>query len=154
MKKPKFAKILFFALILGSNLSAHPNIQEITTEAAPRAIGPYSQAVRAGQYLYVSGQLPIDPLTGTFAGDTIEEQTEQVLSNIEAILQAQGLTFEHVAKAEVYMKNLSDFKNMNAIYASRFTAPVKPARQTMQVAKLPMDALVEISCIAFIPEAR
>jgi len=130
---------------------AYSNIIAIQTDEAPKAIGPYSQAVQAGDYLFVSGQLGIDPATGQFVGDTIEDQTAQVLSNIEAILSAQGLSLQNIVKTEVYLKDINDFRNMNAIYANRFSHTVKPARQAMQVAKLPLDALVEISCIAFIP---
>lgn len=121
----------------------------ITTKHAPEAIGPYSQAVRAGQYLFVSGQLPIDPVTNKIVGTTAAEQTLQVLDNIQAILQAAGMTFEHVVKAEVYLKDMNDFQAMNGVYAEKFSHEAKPARQAMQVAKLPLDVLVEISCVAF-----
>lgn len=122
--------------------------RQIDTENAPKAIGPYSQAVAAGQFLFVSGQLPIDPKTGKITETTIEGQTRQVLSNIEAILKAADLTFADVVKAEVFLKEMNDFQKMNAIYAENFTAKIKPARQAFQVARLPMDALIEISCIA------
>ena len=128
------------------------DIIEVSTDQAPKAIGPYSQAVRAGQYLFISGQLGVDPATGQMKGSTIEEQTDQVLNNIEAILNAEGLTFENVVKSEVYLKDLNDFKAMNAIYAARFSQNVKPARQAMQVARLPLDAMIEISCIAYISD--
>lgn len=121
----------------------------IVTAQAPQAIGPYSQAVRAGQYLFVSGQLPIDPVTNKIVGATATEQTRQVLNNIEAILDAAGMTFEHVVKAEVYLKDIGDFQAMNGVYAEKFSHEAKPARQAMQVAKLPLDVLVEISCVAF-----
>lgn len=127
------------------------DIQQVSTDEAPAAIGPYSQAVSAGQYLFVSGQLAIDPITGKLIGDTIEAQTGQVLNNIEAILRAEGLTLENVVKSEVYLKDMGDFKGMNGVYAERFTHPIKPARQAMQVARLPLDALVEISCIVYVP---
>jgi 2-iminobutanoate/2-iminopropanoate deaminase len=138
-------------LVGAATLCAQDEIVKVTTDQAPKAIGPYSQAIRAGHYLFVSGQLSIDPATGKLTGDTIEEQTQQVLNNIEAILNAQGLTFEHVVKSEVYLKDLRDFQGMNGVYATRFSHDTKPARQAMQVARLPLDALVEISCIAFIP---
>ena len=125
-------------------------MKSITTEQAPQAIGPYSQAVQAGHYLFVSGQLAIDPVTHQLVGHTIEEQTSQVLNHIESILRVQGLTLQDVVKTEVYLKDMSDFKGMNTVYAERFSHPIKPARQAMQVAKLPLDALVEISCIAYI----
>jgi 2-iminobutanoate/2-iminopropanoate deaminase len=123
-------------------------MKEIQTKHAPQAIGPYSQAVAAGPYLFVSGQLPIDPKTGFMTAETIEEQTSQVLDNIEAILHAAGLTLEHVVKTEIYLKDMHDFAVVNALYAKRFSHSIKPARQTMQVGKLPMDARIEISCIA------
>lgn len=122
--------------------------KQIHTENAPKAIGPYSQAVLAGQFLFVSGQLPIDPNTGKITETTIEGQTKQVLSNIEAILKAAGLSFADVVKAEVFLKDMNDFQKMNAIYAEMFTGLIKPARQAFQVARLPMDALIEVSCIA------
>lgn len=129
-------------------------ISQITTDQAPQAIGPYCQAIKAGDYLFISGQLAIDPTTGTLIGHNAEEQTRQVLQNIKAILFAADATFEHVVKAEVYLKNLDDFQAMNKVYAEAFSHAVKPARQAMQVAKLPRDALVEISCIAYIPRAK
>lgn len=125
---------------------------QITTDKAPKAIGPYSQAISAGSFLFVSGQVAIDPATSKLAGDTIEEQTKQVLKNLEAILAAANLTLENVVKTEVYLKDLKDFQGMNTLYAEKFTYPEKPARATVQVAKLPLDALVEISCIAVISE--
>lgn len=122
--------------------------QKIDTQHAPAAIGPYSQAVLATPFLFVSGQIPIDPKTGTLVADTIEDQTRQVLANIEAILKAANLTFADVVKTEVYLKDMQDFAAMNAIYAEAFRGPVLPARQAMQVAKLPRDVRIEISCIA------
>jgi 2-iminobutanoate/2-iminopropanoate deaminase len=122
----------------------------IHTDQAPKAIGPYSQAVAAGPFLFVSGQIPIDPQTGALCGETIEEQTVQVLNNIEAILYAAGLTLADVVKTEVYLKDMQDFAKVNALYAARFSHPIKPARQAMQVAQLPLDVRIEISCIAFI----
>jgi len=135
-------------LVIGMPLFA--SLVQVNTDEAPKAIGPYSQAVLAGDYLFVSGQIPLDPTTGKIAGDTIEEQTKQVLDNIAAILASQGLTFENVVRAEVYLKDMGDFKAMNGIYSQRFAHEVKPARQTMQVAKLPLDVMVEISCIAYV----
>ena len=123
-------------------------ITPVTTEKAPKAIGPYSQGILAGDFLFVSGQLPLDPKTMTVVADDIHGQTEQVLENIYHILQESGLNFDHVVKAEIYLKDIQDFSVVNQIYATRFTN-LKPARQTMQVGKLPLDALVEISCIAY-----
>jgi len=141
---------LLGTLTLFSGLYADTGI-EVSTNEAPKAIGPYSQAVQAGRYLFVSGQLAIDPVSNKLIGTGIEEQTTQVLNNIEAILRAQSLSFKDVVKAEVYLRDMNDFKGMNLIYSERFSDIVKPARQAMQVAKLPLDALVEISCIAYIP---
>lgn len=149
--KSLFKYSLIAALTVSSALCAYDNIVEARTDEAPQAIGPYSQAVQAGQYLFVSGQLAIDPLSNKLIGNTIGEQTSQVLNNIESILRAQGLTLKDVVKAEVYLKDMNDFKGMNLVYAERFIHEVKPARQAMQVGRLPLDALVEISCIAFIP---
>jgi 2-iminobutanoate/2-iminopropanoate deaminase len=124
------------------------NKKQIITEHAPKAIGPYSQAVATEQFVFVSGQLPIDPKNGKIIEMGIEGQTRQVLRNIEAILKEAGLGFADVVKAEVFLHDMNDFQKMNAIYAEVFTGPIKPARQAVQVARLPMDALIEISCIA------
>lgn len=124
-------------------------ILQVITDNAPKAIGPYSQAVAAGPFLFVSGQIPIDPKTGKLVENTIQAQTRQVLDNIEAILKSQDLSWEHVVKMEVYLKDLGDFAEMNVIYTERIQTPVKPARQAMQVAKLPLDVRIEISCIAY-----
>jgi 2-iminobutanoate/2-iminopropanoate deaminase len=122
----------------------------IATTEAPAAIGPYSQAVRVGDTLFTSGQIPIDPATGNLVAGTIVEQTTQVLENLKAVLAAAGVDFTHVVKTTVFLKSMSDFTAMNEIYAKYF-APggvVAPARSTVQVAALPKDALVEIECIA------
>jgi len=145
---PAFIVIMALATI---PLVAADKVIEIVTDQAPKAIGPYSQAVLAGKTLYISGQIAIDPATSKLAGESIEEQTKQVLKNIKAILSAQGLTLENVVRSEVYLKDLSHFKAMNEVYGEHFFQGVKPARQTVQAAKLPMDALIEISCIAYIP---
>jgi 2-iminobutanoate/2-iminopropanoate deaminase len=121
----------------------------VHTDSAPKAIGPYSQATVAGAYLFVSGQLPIDPNFGKITDATIEGQTKQVLDNLEAILATEGLSVKDVVKTDVFLKDMQDFPEMNAIYAERFSHAVKPARVAVQVAKLPMDARIEISCIAF-----
>lgn len=119
----------------------------IHTENAPAAIGPYSQAIRAGDTVYVSGQLPTDPATGAFAGADIAAQTRQSLTNIRNILQAAGADMTKVVKTTVMLKNIGDFAAMNEAYAEFFTAPY-PARAAYQVAALPKDALLEIECIA------
>jgi len=151
-----FSKLYFLALAcyLGmqtKTLTIEPEIFKITTENAPEAIGPYSQALRAGDYLFISGQLGIDPLTKKFTGETAEEQTRQVLKNMEGILNAAGGTFKNVVKTEVYLKDLNDFQAMNKVYAEAFSHEIEPTRLTIQAAKLPLDGLVEIVCIAYIP---
>ena len=119
----------------------------INTPNAPAAIGPYSQAIQAGNTIYVSGQLPIDPATGAFAGDEIKAQTRQSLTNIKAILAAAGADMSNVVKTTVLLANIADFAAMNAVYAEFFTAPF-PARAAFQAAALPKNALVEIECVA------
>ena len=119
----------------------------VSTEKAPAAIGPYSQAVQAGNTVYVSGQLPIDPATGAFAGEDIRAQTRQSLTNIRSILEAVGADMSKVVKTTVLLKNIADFAAMNEVYAEFFAAPY-PARAAFQVAALPKDALVEIECVA------
>ncbi len=122
----------------------------ISTTQAPAAIGPYSQAVRVGDMLYASGQIPIDPATGDLVPGGISEQTTRVLKNIEAVLTAAGLGLAAVIKTTVFLKDMNDFAAMNAIYGE-FLAPagvIPPARSTVQVARLPKDSLVEIEIIA------
>jgi 2-iminobutanoate/2-iminopropanoate deaminase len=122
----------------------------ITTPDAPAAIGPYSQAVRSGDLLFASGQIPIDPATGNLVEGGIEAQTERVLTNVAAVLAAAGLGFADVVKTTVYLKSMNDFAAMNALYAPRLApeGTVPPARSTVEVARLPKDALVEIEIIA------
>lgn len=119
----------------------------IHTDNAPAAIGPYSQAILAGNTIYVSGQLPIDPATGAFAGEDITAQTRQSLLNIQAILAEAGADMSNVVKTTVLLANIADFAAMNAVYAEFFTAPF-PARAAFQAAALPKNALVEIECVA------
>ena len=120
----------------------------ISTEKAPGAIGPYSQAIRADKFVFVSGQLPIDPATGEFAGDDIAAQTRQSLTNIQNILASEGLTMANVVKTTVLLKNISDFGAMNEVYATFFENDC-PARAAFEVAALPKAALVEIEAIAY-----
>jgi 2-iminobutanoate/2-iminopropanoate deaminase len=119
----------------------------ITTEKAPGAIGPYSQAIKTGGMVYCSGQIPIDPETGEFVSNDIAEQTEQVLKNLSAVLEAAGTGLGSVVKTTVFLADMSDFAAMNEIYG-RFFGDNKPARATVQAARLPRDARVEIECIA------
>ena len=121
--------------------------QSIHTPNAPAAIGPYSQAVQAGNTLYVSGQIPIDPTTGAFAGNDITAQTRQSLTNVRNILEAAGFTLADVVKTTVLLADIADFAAMNEVYAQFFQEPY-PARSAVQVGRLPKDALVEIEAIA------
>ena len=121
----------------------------LATERAPRAIGPYSQAVRSGNLLFASGQIPIDPATGEFVAGGIAEQTEQVLKNVSAILEAAGVGLQQVVKTTVFLADMDDFTAMNEVYA-RFFGENPPARATVQAARLPRDARVEIEAIAVI----
>lgn len=119
----------------------------ISTENAPGAIGPYSQAVKAGNMIFCSGQIPIDPETGEFVSADIAEQTEQVLRNLNAVLEAADSSLNNVVKTTVFLVDMNDFGAMNEVYA-RFFSENKPARATVQAARLPKDARVEIDCIA------
>ena len=125
------------------------NKRIINTESAPAAIGPYSQSVLAGNILFISGQLPIDPETGKFAGNDIKSQTEQSLKNIESILEKAGCTMDNVVKTTVLLNDMGDFAKMNEVYAKFFTKDY-PARAAYEVAKLPKDALVEIEAVAVV----
>lgn len=121
--------------------------QVISTPKAPAAIGPYSQAIRVGNLIYTSGQIPIDPATGQLVEGGIKEQTRQSLNNIQAILQEAGLTMASVVKTTVFMADMADFADMNSIYAEFFTEPY-PARSAVAVKTLPKNALVEIEVVA------
>ena len=121
------------------------------TDNAPAAIGPYSQAVQAEKTIYVSGQLPVDPATGEFAGEDIKAQTKQSLTNIKNILAEAGTDLDHVVRVDVFMKDMNMFADMNAVYAEFFTEPY-PARAAFQVAALPKGAKVEIEAVAVISE--
>ena len=121
----------------------------VSTEHAPRAIGPYSQAVRSGNFLFASGQIPIDPATGEFVAGGITEQTEQVMRNVSAILEAAGAGLQQVVKTTVFLADMDDFTAMNEVYG-RFFGADPPARATVQAARLPRDARVEIEAIAIL----
>lgn len=123
--------------------------EAIHTERAPKAIGPYSQGVKIGRYLFLSGQIPIDPSTGELVSDGIEAQTRQVLKNLRAVLEDAGASMRDVVKTTVYLKDLSTFGDMNAIYGEFFTQPY-PARATVEVKGLPKGAAVEIDAIAVV----
>ncbi|HVH57004.1 MAG TPA: RidA family protein [Vicinamibacterales bacterium] len=119
----------------------------ISTEAAPKAIGPYSQAVRSGSLVFVSGQIPLDPVTGTMVDGDIAAQTHRVFANLRAILEAAGTSLDHVVRATVYLADMNDFAVVNEVYGTYFSSPA-PARATVQAARLPKDARVEIDVIA------
>ena len=121
--------------------------QAIATKNAPAAIGPYSQGIKAGKTIYVSGQIPIDPATGEFAGQDIETQTRQSLTNIKNILKEAGADMSDVVKTTVLLNDIADFAAMNKVYAEFFTEPY-PARAAFQVAAIPKGALVEIEAVA------
>ena len=121
--------------------------QTISSNSAPKAIGPYSQAVRAGQLLFVSGQVPLDPATGQMVAGGIAEQTRRVLENLGAVLSAGGRSFADVVRTTIFLADMNDFAAVNEIYGQYFSEPY-PARATVQVARLPKDARVEIDVIA------
>jgi 2-iminobutanoate/2-iminopropanoate deaminase len=122
---------------------------KISTPDAPQAIGPYSQAIRAGQFIYTSGQIALDPAGGELVGTDVQTQTHRVLQNLQAVLSSAGSSLAQVVKTTVFLANMSDFQAMNAIYATYFQG-VTPARSTVAVAELPRKALVEIECIALV----
>jgi 2-iminobutanoate/2-iminopropanoate deaminase len=121
--------------------------QAIRTDAAPKAIGPYEQAIRIDGFVFTAGQIPIDPKSGNLIEGGIMEQTRRVLENLKAVLEAAGSSIDRVVKATVFLKNMADFAAMNEVYAEYF-AGTKPARSTVAVAELPKGALVEIDLIA------
>lgn len=128
-------------------MNAKEVLSAVHTENAPAAIGPYSQAVKANGFVYVSGQIPLDPATGDFAGADIRTQTRQCLQNLRAILTEAGSGMDKVVKTTVMLQNIGDFAAMNEVYAEAFTAPF-PARAAFEVGALPKGALVEIECVA------
>jgi len=119
----------------------------VLTDKGPRPIGPYSQAIKSGGFLFASGQVALDPRSNEFSAGDIRQQTERVLENIKGILEAGGVNLHHVVKTTVFLKDLNDFAAMNEVYGKYFTS-APPARSTVQVARLPKDALVEIEVIA------
>jgi len=121
--------------------------QAVSTPSAPQAIGPYSQAIRAGSLLFVSGQVPIDPATGALVDGDIAAQTHRVFRNIGEILSAAGASFDRVVRTTVFLADMNDFARMNEVYGTYFSTPA-PARATVQVARLPKDARIEIDVIA------
>jgi 2-iminobutanoate/2-iminopropanoate deaminase len=123
------------------------NRQIVATDKAPPAVGPYSQAVWAGDFLFCAGQIPLDPATGNLVAGDIKTQTSRVLDNIKTLLESQGLPLHNVVKTTVFLTNMNDFAAMNEVYGRYFTTQ-HPARSTVQVARLPKDALLEIEVVA------
>ena len=123
--------------------------REVRTDKAPAPVGPYSQAIAAGGFLFCSGQIPIDPATNQVKKGTIEEQTALVLANLEAVLKAGGVGFDSVVRTTIFLKSMGDFPKVNEVYARSFKAPA-PARATVEVARLPKDVDVEIDAVAWI----
>jgi 2-iminobutanoate/2-iminopropanoate deaminase len=119
----------------------------VSAPDAPKAIGPYSHAIRAGQLLFISGQVPIDPATGNLVDGDITAQTERVMNNLDAVLKAGGLSFQHIVRTTIFLADMGDFAAVNAVYGTFFSEPY-PARATVQVSRLPKDARVEIDAIA------
>jgi 2-iminobutanoate/2-iminopropanoate deaminase len=125
------------------------NREPVQTDNAPKAIGPYEQAIKANGFIYTAGQIPIDPKTGNFVEGGITAQTRQVLENLKAVLEAGGSSLERVVKATVFLKNMADFAAMNDVYA-QYLGSAKPARSTVAVAELPRGALIEIDLVAVV----
>jgi 2-iminobutanoate/2-iminopropanoate deaminase len=121
----------------------------INTDKAPAAIGPYNQAIRFERFVFTSGQIPLDPATGEIVGQDIREQTHRVMQNLQAVLRSAGSSLDHVIKTTVFLANMQDFQEMNAVYASYFSGTA-PARSAVAVAELPRKALVEIECVALV----
>lgn len=121
----------------------------VSTKQAPAAIGPYAQANRVGDFIFTSGQIPLDPKTGEMVGSTIEEQTEQVLKNVKAVLEAGGSSLDRVIKTTVFLKEMTDFGKMNEVYSKYFTGGSLPSRSAVAVAQLPKGSLVEIEVVAY-----
>ncbi|MEI6864579.1 RidA family protein [Flavicella sp.] len=120
----------------------------INTNNAPAPLGPYNQAVLANDILYISGQIAINPKTGEFVTDSIQEETKQVMSNLQAVLAKANMTFENIVKSSIFIKNMNDFSEINKIYGSYFDETTAPARETVEVSKLPKNVSLEISMIA------
>lgn len=130
--------------------NTNPSLKKVSSEKAPKAIGPYSQAIIAGDFLFASGQIGIGPATGKLVEGGIREQTNKVLGNLQAVLASQKIGFERVVKTTIYLADMNHFTEMNEVYSARFSSEPKPARETVKVAGLPKGALIEISCVAHV----
>jgi reactive intermediate/imine deaminase len=150
--KRDFDKIYGLLKELDAELQRHMNNQVIRTDKAPAPVGPYNQAIAAtGPFLFVAGQIPLDPVTGEIVSGEISTQTEQVMANLEGILTAAGANWSNVVKTTVFLSDLANFGAMNQVYARYFPPETAPARACVEVARLPKDVLVEIECIAALP---
>ncbi|MBI2597255.1 RidA family protein [Candidatus Daviesbacteria bacterium] len=125
-------------------------MKEIITSNAPKAVGPYSQAVKARNLVFCSGQIGLDPQTNTLVKGGIEQETKQIFNNLLQVLKAAKVNFSNVLRVDIFLTNINDFPKVNQIYSQYFTSNIKPARQTVAVKSLPKEALIEISCIAYI----
>jgi 2-iminobutanoate/2-iminopropanoate deaminase len=143
----------FAAVFLFTLCGSAQQMQVVNTQDAPKVIGPYSQAIKVQGLVFTAGQIPLDPGTGKIVGSDITTQTDRVLKNLQAVLQAAGSNLENVVKATVYLKNISDFPAFNEVYG-RYFKNSPPARSTVQVVNLPKDALVEIEAIAVVPASH
>ena len=123
--------------------------QTILTSQAPQPVGPYSQAIRAGDFLFVSAQLPFDPMTGTLIRSGVRGQTRRVMENIKSVVEGSGATLAHIVKVTVFLKNIDDFVQMNEVYAEFFPGE-KPARSTVEVSRLPKDAVLAVDVVAYL----
>jgi len=149
----RLLSVIILSGALFTNAYAQSDMEVITSKDAPKAIGPYSQAIKMGNFIYTSGQIGLSPVTNTLAGDDIVSQTRQALDNLKAVLTEAGSDMAHVVKVTVYLKDLNDYGKVNDIYKDYFPE-IKPARSAVQVARLPKDALVEIECVAVIRDKK
>ena len=124
-------------------------LKQILSQKAPKAIGPYSQAIKAGNFIFCSGQIALSPETGEIVSNDVTKQTRQILKNLKEVLKGAGANFKNVVRTDIFVKNIKDFQTINEVYAEFFNFDPKPARQTVEVSALPKGALVEISCLAF-----
>ena len=145
--KKIYAAFLVLSCLFFVSCHCSKSLVAVSSAEAPKAIGPYSQAIKTGNMVYCSGQVGIVPATGALVGDDITGQTTQVLNNLAAVLKEAGSDMAHVVKVTIYLKDMNDYTKVNDIYKDHFTG-TKPARATVQVARLPKDALIEIDCIA------
>ncbi len=148
-----FWTVILCCFIYGCSVNSnndHASLQVIASDDAPEAIGPYSQGIRAGNFLFLAGQIPLDPESGEIVGESVEEQTRLVLENLGAVLREAGMSYANVVKSFVYLSDLDEFGAMNSVYAEYFQDN-PPSRATVEVSRLPRDVKVEISAIAYQP---